>query len=386
MANNMADAVIIGGGVHGCATAYYLAKAGCKRVVLLEKGYLASGGTGRSGAGIRHQFGTEINIRLSSAAVRMMENLEQELEYPRGISLMQKGYLIIAYTETQMEQFAKNVQLQREIDPENLTEILTTEEINRKLPFLNVEGVLGGTFNRRDGHANPFHVVQAFAEAAKRLGVDIRTFTEVVDIRTDQGKVTAVVTDKGEVIQTPVVVNCAGPHGAVVSKMAGVDIPLYPQRHQVAVTEPLEMFLPCMVLDFTHGTWFKQTPDGSLILGVGDPEHEVKEINQRCTWEFMKDVAEKMVFHIPRLKDVVVVRQWAGLYDMTPDSQAILGATPVEGFYLDVGWSGHGFQLGPIVGKIMAELISGQKPCIDVSCMSLERFEKGELIPEPNCV
>ncbi|WP_027365364.1 NAD(P)/FAD-dependent oxidoreductase [Desulfotruncus alcoholivorax] len=382
---NTADVVVIGGGVHGCSIAYHLAQKGIKNVVLLEKNYLASGGTGRSAAGIRHQFGTEINIRLSATSIKMMENLAGELDYPHGIDLMQGGYMMLAYTESQLDQFKKNAEMQNSLMNAG-TKVLSVDEIVRITPALNTEGLVGASFNKRDGHVDPFHVTQAYADAAKRLGVEINTRTEVVDIITEGNRVTGVVTGKGEVISTPAVVNAAGPHGAIIGKMVGIDIPLYPERHQILVTEPLEMFLPCMVISFTHGTYFKQTPHGSLLLGVGDPEHEVKDFNQESTWQFLEDVARKITYHMPALKNVRIVRQWAGLYDITPDSQAILGKTDIEGFYLDVGWSGHGLQLGPVVGKLMAQVIAGEKPDIDISVMSIDRFKTGALIPEPACV
>lgn len=380
-----ANAVIIGGGIHGCSIAYHLAKKGFSDVVLLEKDYLASGGTGRSAAGIRHQFGTEINIRLAAASVKMMENLVQETDYPHDISLLQGGYMMLAYAETQLEQFKKNAQLQNDLMGVN-TQILSVEEVAKIVPGINREGLYGASFNARDGHIDPFHATQAYADAARRLGVEIRTNTEVAGINTQSGRVTGVVTAKGEVIETPIVVNAAGPHGALIGKMVGLDIPLYPERHQILVTEPLEMFLPCMVISFTHGTYFKQTPHGSLLMGVGDPEHEVKDFNEESTWQFLKDVAQKITFHLPILKEVRVVRQWSGLYDITPDHQAILGDTGIEGFYLDIGWSGHGLQLGPVVGKLMAQVISGEQPDIDISVMHLDRFKTGKLIPEPACV
>lgn len=382
---NTADVVVIGGGVHGCSIAYHLAQKGVKNIVLLEKNYLASGGTGRSAAGIRHQFGTEINIRLAATSVKMMESLAGELDYPHGIDLLQGGYMMLAYTESQLEQFKKNAEMQNSIMKAG-TQILPVDEIVRITPALNTEGVVGASFNKRDGHVDPFHVTQAYADAAKRLGVEIYTRTEVVDILTEGGRVTGVVTAKGDVISAPAVVNAAGPHGAVIGKMVGIDIPLYPERHQILVTEPLEMFLPCMVISFTHGTYFKQTPHGSLLLGVGDPEHEVKDFNEESTWQFLEDVARKITYHMPALKNVRIVRQWAGLYDITPDSQAILGKTDIEGFYLDVGWSGHGLQLGPVVGKLLAQVITGEKPDIDISVMGMDRFKTGALIPEPACV
>ncbi|WP_449240810.1 NAD(P)/FAD-dependent oxidoreductase [Desulfoscipio gibsoniae] len=380
-----ANVVVIGGGIHGCSIAYHLAKRGFKDVVLLEKNHLASCGTGRSAAGIRHQFGTEINIRLAATSVKMMENLAEELDYPRGIDLMQGGYMMLAYTESQLEQFRENAEMQNSLMNAG-TRILTVAEAAEIVKGLNMEGLLGASFNKRDGHIDPFHATQAYADAAKRLGVEIYTRTEVVDIKTGGGKVTGVVTDQGDVIDTGVVVNAAGPYGAIVGKMVGLDIPLYPERHHIAVTEPLEMFLPCMVISFTHGTYFKQTPHGSLLLGVGDPEHEVKDFNYESTWQFLKDVAQKNIYHLPILKKVKVVRTWAGLYDMTPDSQAILGKTDVGGFFLDIGWSGHGLQLGPVVGKIMAQVIAGETPDIDITVMSLDRFRTGKLIPEPACV
>jgi len=381
-----ADAVVIGGGIHGCSVAYHLAARGMRTVVLLEREYLAAGGTGRSAAGIRHQFGTEVNVRLARASLRMMEALTEELQYGRSIDLMQKGYLMLAYTETQLEQFCWNTGLQCSMDPENLTVILTPDEIHELNPYLNLEGVLGASFNPRDGHVNPWHVTQAYAEAGMRAGVEINRFTEAVGIILDAGRVSGVRTSRGD-IATPIVVDCAGPRGHLVAAMAGLDVPLVPQRHQILVTEPVEEICPMMVLSFTHGTYFKQTPHGSLLMGYGDPEHEVIGLEQDGTWDFLEEVARRVTFHLPVAAQARVVRQWAGLYDMTPDSQAILGGTPqVEGFYLDVGWSGHGLMLGPIVGKVLSEIIVGEPPSIDVSAIRPERFAEGDLCPEPACV
>lgn len=378
--------MIIGGGIHGCSIAYHLAKYGCPRTVLVEKEYLASGGTGRSAAGFRQQFGTAVNIRLAAASIRMFEELAEELAYPYDLEVYQGGYLMLAYSASQLEQLKKNALLQEEVAGAG-TQILGPEEIREIVPALAVDGIVGGSFNRRDGHANPWHVTYAYARAAKKLGVEIRTGTEVVEIFCENNKVRGVRTNQGEIIEAPVVVNAAGPHGAIVARMVNLDVPLYPERHQILVTEPLEMFIPCMIISFQHGTYFKQVPHGGILMGVGDPEHEVKDFNQRSTWRFLEDAARKMTFHMPVLKEVRVIRQWAGLYDMTPDSQAILGEAPgIEGFYLDIGWSGHGFMLGPVVGKIMAQMILGREPEIDVSAFSIERFQTGKLIPEPACV
>ncbi len=381
-----AEAVIIGGGVHGCSIAYHLAKKGWKDVVLLEKGTLACGATGRSVAGIRHQFGTEINVRLAKESVKRMENLEEELDYNSSIELLQNGYLMLAYSEEELDLFRCNRDLQRNIDPHNMTEILAPEQAADLVPGLNLEGLFGASFNRRDGHASPFHVTQAYADAATRLGVDIHTGVEVAKVKKEKDRVTGIITTTGQEINAPIVIGAAGAFTKKFGEQVGLDIPVVPERHQVAVTEPLEMILGIMVISFAHGTYFKQTPHGSLLLGVGDPEGEVKDFNERSSWQFLYDVVQKTTFHWPALREVNIIRQWAGLYDMTPDSQGIVGRTPVDGFYLDLGWSGHGFQLAPAVGQVMAEIISGETPFIDVSCMCLERFERGELIPEPACV
>jgi len=381
-----ADAVVIGGGIHGCSVAYHLAKKGMGDVVLVEKDYLAACGTGRSAAGIRHQFGTEVNVRLSAASLAMMETLSEDLDYAHGIELLQKGYLMLAYGRPELETFTRNVALQHRIIADCKTVMMTPEQIHELNPHLNLDGVLGGSFNPRDGHASPWHTTQAFAEAAARLGVEINTRTEVTGIRLDGDRVGGVVTTRGEIL-TDTVVDCAGPFGAVVSRMAGVDLPLTPQRHQILVTEPVAEVVPMMVISYTHGTYFKQTPHGSILMGYGDPAHEVIGLEQDASWQFLVEVARKITYHMPILENVRVVRQWAGLYDMTPDSQAILGGVPeVRGFYLDVGWSGHGFMLGPIAGKVLSEIIVGEEPTVDVDDFRYARFAENDLCPEPACV
>ena len=377
-----ADVVIIGGGVQGCSIAYNLAKRGCRNVVLFEKGYLASGGTGRCGAGVRHQFGTEVNCRLAIENIKSFEHLNEELGYDGDVEFEQGGYLLIAYSEGQLNQFQKNVALQRILGIDSY--ILTPGEIREVVPALDLEGVLGASYCPKDGHLNPFHTTQAYAFFNDTATTEIYTYTEVTGIKTRDGRVMAVVTDKGEV-ETRVVVNVAGGHGAVVGQMAGLDIPMYSERHQILVTEPVEHVLDPMVLCFDDGTYWKQTPHGSFLMGIGDP-HEVKGLEMRSSWQFLREMAGKITRHMPILGEVRVVRQWAGLYDITPDSQVILGPTPVEGFYVDVGWSGHGFQFAPSAGRVMAEMILGNKPFIDVSVLGYDRFARGALVPEPACV
>ncbi|MCD6362480.1 MAG: FAD-binding oxidoreductase [Synergistetes bacterium] len=377
-----ADVVIIGGGVHGCSLAYHLAKKGCKDVVLLEQEYLTYGGTGRSAAGVRHQFGTEINCKLAIYNIQCFENLEEELGYQGTIEFEQGGYLWIAYTESQLEQLKKNVELQNSLGIPS--KILSPDEIKEVVPHLNIEDVIGASFCEKDGHVNPFYVTIAYAEAAQRLGVEIYTYTKATGLKMEDGEIKGVYTDKG-FISTPVVVNCAGPWGKEIGKWAGIDIPMYSERHQILITEPLERTLNCMILCLDDGSYWKQNPTGGFMLGIGDP-HEVKGLKQNASWQFLEEAARKILSKMPILKEVRVVRQWAGLYDITPDSQVILGPTDVKGFYLNLGWSGHGLQFAPSIGRALSEVILGEEPFIDISPFYIERFKTGKLIPEPACI
>jgi len=207
MNRKSADIVVIGGGVVGCATAFELARLGCRNVVLVERNTIASGSTGRCGAGVRQQFGTELNCVLAREAVRIFEHMDEYLDYEPGVEFRQSGYLMLAYSDQQWEQFQRNVELERSLDID--VDMLTAEGAREIVPFLNLEGMVGATFCQTDGHANPFHTAFAYAQAAKRLGAEILTHTSVVDIEVENNKIQAVVTDKGR-IATSAVVNCAG--------------------------------------------------------------------------------------------------------------------------------------------------------------------------------
>ncbi|QUL98812.1 MAG: FAD-binding oxidoreductase [Candidatus Fermentithermobacillus carboniphilus] len=378
-----ADAVVIGGGVVGAAIAYNLLKSGMKSVVLCEKSTFASGSTGRCGAGVREQWGAEHNIRLAKASIDMFEHLAEELGYDQDIEFKQKGYLILAHTEKEWDQFKKNVELQHRLGVNSM--LLTPEEAKDIVPALNTEGMLGATYNSRDGHANPFHTTRAFLQAARRLGGDICFFTEVTAIELEAGKVKRVRTSRGD-ISSPVLVNAAGPWAAVVAKMVGVDLPVYTQRHQILVTEPVGWFLDPMVMSFSIGIYCQQTPHGSVVMGIGDPD-EPKGYDTGHSWQFLREMASIVCRLLPVLRDVRVVRQWSGLYTMTPDAHPILGKVPgVDGYYQAVGFSGHGFMLAPVVGRLLSEMILGKQPFIDISGLDLGRFERGEYMVEPSVV
>ncbi len=377
-----ADIVIIGGGVIGCSIAYNLAKLGAKDVVLLEKNTLASGSTGRCGAGIRQQFGTEMNCILARESIKIFENLSEELDY--DIELNQGGYLILAYTEKEVNQFKKNVALQQSLGINS--RFITVKEAKEIAPPLNTEGVLAATFCPTDGHADPFKTNLAYAEAAKRLGVKIYTFTEVKEIETKNNRIVAVNTDEGKIF-TSIVVNAAGGYSGVIGKMAGLDLPVYSQRHQILITEPVDPLFRPMLMSFSHNFYCQQTPHGSIIMGFGDP-NEPKGYDIGSSWQFARAMAQKMTAVVPLLKEVSMVRQWAGLYNMSPDAQPILGEHPkLSGFYMAIGFSGHGFMLAPVTSKLIAELILTGRTSLSIEDkLDIGRFERGELILEPSVV
>ncbi len=376
-----ASVVIIGGGIIGCSIAYNLAKMGCKNIVLFEKNSLASGATGRCGAGIRQQFGTEMNCILARESIKIFENLSQELDY--DIELNQGGYLMLAYTEKEVNQFKKNVALEQSLGID--VRYITAEEAKEIVPPLNTEGILAATFCPTDGHANPFNTNFAYAEAAQRLGVKIYNFTEVKEIKTEDNRIVSVSTDQGEVL-TPIVINAAGGYSGEIGKMAGVEIPVYSQRHQILITEPVDPLFKPMLMSFSRNFYCQQTPHGSIIMGFGDPD-EPKGHDIGSSWQFAREMAQKMTAVVPLLKEVSMVRQWSGLYNMSPDSQPIVGEHPqVNGFYMAVGFSGHGFMLAPVASRLMAELILKGRTSIPIDKLDIGRFERGELIIEPSVV
>jgi sarcosine oxidase, subunit beta len=378
-----AEVVVIGGGISGAPIAYYLAKKGVKNVVLLEKNFIASGATGRSAAGIRSQYGTEMNCIISKFSCDILEHAQEELEYDGDLELVQGGYLMLASTEKEREQFIKNIALQNSLGIESV--MLSVEETRELVPFLNTDGLLCSAFHQKDGHMNPFHTTQAYINAAKRLGVEVYTYTEVTDVVVENGRVTGVKTNKGD-IATNTVVNAAGGWSQKIGQMAGVDLPLYSERHQILVTEPIEEILKPMVLSFSLNMYCKQVPHGGILMGRGD-ENEPRDLRMTSSWQFLDEVAKTIIHLMPPLKNVRMLRQWAGLYNMSPDRQPIYGPVDeVAGFYIAAGFSGHGFHFGPATGIIISEYILGEKLTLPVEGLTLNRFKEGKLIFEPNVV
>jgi len=373
------DVVIIGGGIIGLSIAYHLALKKAGRIVLLEKGQLGEGSTSRCVGGIRTQFSTEINIRFSLESLKTFEQFGEEF----GVNPEFKriGYLFLATTDWEMEIFKENVKLQKKFNIP--VELLSPDEISARWPYLRIDNILGGTFCSWDGYAGPSEILSGFTIGARRAGVKIFEGMEVVGILLGKGKIHGVKT-KDEEISTPLVVNAGGPYAALIGEMLGVKIPVKPLRRQIFITAPFHLAdrpIP-LTIDFHRGWYFRQEGDGLLLSGPLDLE---PSFNLNTDYKAMAETSENSMYRVPVLEKARIARGWAGLYEISPDHHAILGKAPeVGGFILANGFSGHGFQHSPAVGKVIAELIvEGEATTIDISSLSIERFEKGELMLEP---
>jgi sarcosine oxidase subunit beta len=373
-----ADIVIIGGGIIGVSIAYYLAQRKARNVVLLEKRMLGEGSTAKCAGGIRAQFSTEINIRFSLESFKTWNHFEELTGVDLGFKKV--GYLFLAMTEEEWAIFKSNADLQHRFGIP--VELLNPEEIHYRWPYLKVDDLQGGAFCAWEGYAGPYEALTGFAKGARQGGVKIYEGTEVQAIHQEGTKVVAVRTSRGDVL-SPIVVNAAGPYAGEVGKMAGMGVPVQPYRRQLFFTAPFPWIsnpIP-LVIDFHRGWYFRREGPGLLLSGPKDP---FPSFNTNVDYEGMVEAAENSIYRVPLLEKAQINRGWAGSYEISPDNHAILGETPeVKGLFLANGFSGHGFQHSPAVGRVMADLILSEPPFLDISCLSIERFRKGELIQEP---
>ncbi|HBX71294.1 MAG TPA: FAD-binding oxidoreductase [Chloroflexi bacterium] len=367
----------------GASTAYHLAARGVKDILLLEKeDFFGTGATGRCAGGVRYQFSTEVNIRLSQASLPMLERFEDELGQP--IEYHKLGYLFLLTQETEIEKFRRNVALQHSLGV--ATEWLDGSEIRKRLPMMNLENVIAGTNHAKDGVVDPNGVVMGYINAAHRLGARIHSNADVRGINSQDGKITGVSTPHGN-ISAPIVVNAAGPWAGAVSELAGLPIPLTPLRRQWLTTSALPELPPDFpfVIDFTQSLYFHREGQG-LLTGMSNP-HEKPGFNQSIDQAWELTHLEAAIERLPMLEQAGLGSRLAGLYENTPDAHPIYGKTPLEGFYIVTGFSGHGFMHGPVSGLLMSEIIlDGKSSTVDVSMLDLARFEEGRLLHEYNVV
>ncbi len=389
-----ADVVIIGGGCMGCSVAWHLAQRGLTNVVLIEREpQLAAGSTGRNAGGVRHQFSHPANIDLSIESIAMMAQFEEVVGTP--IDFHQDGYLFLLSKAAHVATFLKNVQLQKSRGVD--VQWLSPAEARELAPGLDVTGVKGATFCAADGIADPNGVTQGFAKGAQAKGVEIIRDTEVAGIRVDHGRVAEVRTSHGNV-STPLVVNAAGPWAKSIGRMLGVDVPVEPERRHIFIASPpgggswdegvnagRVPKSKLLVIDFDT-TFYFHREGGGLLFGMGDTD-EQPGFDTTVRWDFLPKVIEVAMQRLPALADAAVSHAWAGLYEMTPDHNPIIGpSSDIEGFYTIAGFSGHGFQHAPAAGRILADVIAGRDPEFDLSPFTLDRFSRRPAAGEANVV
>jgi sarcosine oxidase subunit beta len=402
--------VIVGGGIVGLASATSLARRGAD-VVVCERGSLGAGSTERSAGGIRAQFSTRVNVELSLAAMDVWESFESA--FGVDIAYRKAGYLFCAREAATADAFRETVAMQQDLGVP--AELLSPAEAREHCPELHADEFVAATYSPTDGFADPHLALQGYAEAAREAGVELRTKTAVTDVRREssgptagsdaderEARVVGVEVDSAggagspdgttERVDCEFVVNAAGPWGGRIAAMAGVDLPVTPQRRQIAVVDP-ETPIPDSVpltIDLDTGSYFRPEREGRALVGgffgdeadsVVDPDDYKRDIDLDWTAEAMERATDAAGYFGPESR---VARGWAGLYAVTPDHHPIVEET-VPGFVNAVGFSGHGFQHAPAVGRIVAELIhDGGASLVDVEPLRSDRFEEGDGLVERN--
>jgi sarcosine oxidase subunit beta len=372
-----AECVIIGGGVVGCSLAYHLARGGMKPL-LLERGSLGEGSTGRCAGGVRQQFSTQVNVRVGMLSRRMLEAFPEEIGATAALN--QIGYLFLASTAEEAAQFVRNVAMQQATGLDDVR-LLSPAEAGEIVPGLRTDDLHGATFCPSDGLAGPNEVTAGYAAAARRHGAAVVEGCTVTAVTREGGRASGVVAG-GVHVSSNVVVNCAGPFAAEVGRMAGVDIPVRPFRRHIFVTEP---FAPVrhvpMTVDFHTSFYFHPEGEG-LLLGMSDPD-EPTSFDTSVSWDFLEHLIEHATWRLPALEQAEIHTGWAGLYEVSPDNQAIVGESPdLPGLWLCCGFSGHGFMQAPAMGHLLAEALLGRQPEIDLGPFAPSRFSRGGLLPE----
>ena len=353
-----------------------------KNIVLLEKeNFFGQGATGRCAGGVRYQFSTEINVKLSIESLPMIERFKDEIG--QDVSYRKCGYLLVATNEKDVDVFKHNVKMQNRLGVQ--TQLLSGDEVRRRLPLMKFDDALAGTFNAKDGIVDPNSVVMGYISAAQKMGVQAFTGAEVTGITVSGDNVEEVQTTIG-VIKTRMILNAAGPWAGQIGKMAGVQLPVIPLRRQMFTTNPLKEIpddFP-FVIDFAKSLYFHREGEG-LLIGMSN-QNEQPGFDQNVDEDFELVNLDAAIERMPLVEKAQRASHWAGLYEVTPDAHPIYGETNVNGFYVCTGFSGHGFMHGPISGKLMTEkILDGKFSSVDVSMLDLKRFEEGQINSRVQC-
>ncbi len=367
-----ADIVIIGAGAVGASIAYHLARRGARDVVVLEREMVGSGSTSKAAGGIRVQFGTRVEIEFSLRSIDFFKRFDDEMGVP--CDYRQEGYLILLFDEADLACYRKNVAFQTSLGAD--VRIIGPDEARAIVPELNVDDVLAAAWGPMDGHASPNDVVQAYAARARERGVRILEGTPATAIELEGDRVTAVLTPDGR-IETPLVVNAAGPQAPLVARMVGLEVPVDPRRRHIFVTDEFSGVRHPMplVIDRKSG-FYCRSEQGQVLMSAGDVG-TTTEFSASVDWSMLGETVDKAVRRIPALEGASIRHAWAGLRPLTPDEHAILDWAPdLRGLYLAVGFCGHGFQHSPATGQVVSEILTGAPPSIDVTDLALSRFAR----------
>lgn len=377
-----ASVVIIGGGIMGVSTAYQLAAAGVTGVVLLDSGALGSGSTSKAAGGVRAQFSDTINIRLALRSLRIFETFTDQ--FGQEIDFHQVGYLFLLDSPGDVSLFREAVGRQNELGVPS--RMISVAEASQLSPLVSTDGLLAAAFSPDDGYCTPESVVLGYATAARRLGARLIPHCPVTRIETHGDQITAVAATEGRV-STGAVICTAGAWSGQVAGWAGVHLPVTPLRRQVLVTEPVSGLDPRTPFTIDFGTSFYFHREGpGVLLGMSDP-HETPgfKLNRSDAW--LPGLARAMERRAPALMNAGIKSGWAGLYEVTPDNNALIGeSASVKRFLYAAGFSGHGFLMGPAVGEVLRDLYLGRPPPVDVGGLSAERFAAATARPERNII
>ena len=388
---NQYDVVIIGGGIHGLATAYYLAKNhGITNVAVVDKGYLGGGGSGRNTAIVRSNYLTPEGVAFYDRSLELYNTMATDLNL--NVMFSRRGHLTLAHTDSALRTMNWRAEVNKLAGVDS--SVIGPQEVKELAPSLDVSTgtrypILGALYHPPGGIVRHDAVVWGYARAADHLGVELHQETEVLDIlvtggegpdgKGHGGKVTGVRTSRGD-ISSPVVVNCTAGWASLISNMAGVPLPITTHPLQAAVTEPCKVFLPTVVVSGSLHVYVSQTDRGELVFGASvDP---VSTYRVNGTLEFIEELAGHVLELMPGISKMRLLRQWSGLCDMTPDYSPVMGYTQVAGYLVDVGWGTYGFKAGPVSGETMAESIAIGRNADLITSFGIERFTEGDLVGE----
>jgi sarcosine oxidase, subunit beta len=368
-----ANAVVIGGGVVGCSIAYNLARRGLADVVVVERDTVGSGTTSKAAGGIRVQFPTETEIRFSLEAIRVFERFQDEFGVDPGYKKI--GYLFLLTDGKQLRGFEQRIELQRRLGAD--VRVIAPDDARKLVPALRVDDLIAAVWGPGDGLAGPAEVTAGFARRARELGVKIVEGVRVSAIERAHDRVAGVTTSAGAVA-APLVINAAGPSAARVARLAGVELPVLPRRRHIFFTEPFPAIpgpVP-LTTDVGSGFYFRKEME-QVLLSPGDVEDIGEDFDVPMDWGKVEDAVQKAMKRLPIIGDARIAGGWAGLRPLTPDDHAIIGWAPgVEGFFLAVGFGGHGFQHSPATGRYVAEWLLDGKPSLDLSLFDPGRFDR----------